>query len=68
MEYLLKCEEEPIAEKISAMEARRGHTRETRGENASLKFVFKNELVDAITIGTLKTSETDDMIERMAKV
>jgi 1-deoxyxylulose-5-phosphate synthase len=37
-------------------------------KDASLKFVLRNELVDAITIGTLKTSETDDIIERIAKV
>jgi 1-deoxyxylulose-5-phosphate synthase len=37
-------------------------------KDASLKFVFSNNLVDAITIGMLKTSEVDDTLERMSKV
>jgi predicted aldo/keto reductase-like oxidoreductase len=37
-------------------------------KDTSLKFVFNNNLVDAITIGTLKTSETDDTIARISKV
>lgn len=37
-------------------------------KDASLNYVFKNELVDAITVGMLKTSEVDDTMARMAKV
>jgi predicted aldo/keto reductase-like oxidoreductase len=37
-------------------------------KDASLKYVLRNDLVDAITIGTLKTTETDDIFERIAKV
>lgn len=36
-------------------------------KDASLKYVFSNQLVDAITIGMLKTSEIDDTMQRMAK-
>jgi predicted aldo/keto reductase-like oxidoreductase len=36
-------------------------------KDASLKYVFSNQLVDAITVGMLKTSEIDDTMERMAK-
>lgn len=36
-------------------------------KDASLKYVFSNKLVDAITIGMLKTSEIDDTMQRMAK-
>ena len=37
-------------------------------KDASLNYVFKNDLVDAITVGMLKTSEVDDTLARMAKV
>jgi aryl-alcohol dehydrogenase-like predicted oxidoreductase len=36
-------------------------------KDASLKYVFSNQLVDAITVGMLKTSEIDDTMQRMAK-
>ena len=36
-------------------------------KDASLKYVFSNQLVDAITVGMLKTSEIDDTMERMAR-
>ena len=36
--------------------------------DASLKFVFTNDLVDAITIGMLKPSEVDDTLQRMSQV
>ena len=37
-------------------------------QDASLKYVFGNDLVDAVTIGMLKTSEVDDTLQRMARV
>ncbi len=37
-------------------------------KDASLKFVFSNELVHAITVGMLKTSEVDDTLKRMSQV
>lgn len=37
-------------------------------KDASLKYVFTNGLVDAVTIGCLKPEEVDDTLERMAKV
>ena len=37
-------------------------------KDASLKFVFTNELVDAITVGTLKISEVEDTLKRMSQV
>jgi predicted aldo/keto reductase-like oxidoreductase len=37
-------------------------------KDASLKYLFTNELVDAVTIGTLKASETDDVLKRMGQV
>lgn len=37
-------------------------------KDASLNYVFKNGLVDAITVGMLKTEEVDDTLARMAKV
>ena len=37
-------------------------------KDASLKFVFQNGLVDAITVGALKPEEVDDTLDRMAKV
>jgi predicted aldo/keto reductase-like oxidoreductase len=37
-------------------------------KDASLKFVLGNNLVDAITVGMLKTSEVDDTLQRMAAV
>jgi len=36
--------------------------------DASLKFVWSNGLVDAVTIGMLSPQEIDDTIERMNKV
>ena len=36
--------------------------------DASLKFVLTNELVDAITIGMMKTSEVNDTLKRMSEV
>jgi aryl-alcohol dehydrogenase-like predicted oxidoreductase len=37
-------------------------------KDASLSYVFGNDLVDAITIGMLKQSEIDDTLQRMARV
>ncbi len=37
-------------------------------KDASLNFVFKNGLVDAITVGMLKPEEVDDTLKRMAQV
>ena len=37
-------------------------------KDASLKFVFSNKLVDAITVGMLKTSEVDDTLRRMERL
>jgi hypothetical protein len=37
-------------------------------KDASLKYVFENELVDAITVGMMKPTEVDDTIKRMNKV
>ena len=37
-------------------------------KDASLKFVWSNGLVDAVTIGMLSPQEIDDTIERMNKV
>lgn len=37
-------------------------------KDASLKYVFTNKLVDAITVGMLKPEEVDDTIKRMAAV
>lgn len=34
-------------------------------KDASLKYVFENELVDAITVGMMRPSEVDDTIKRM---
>ena len=36
--------------------------------DASLKYVFTNGLVDAITVGMLKPAEVDDTLERMSQV
>ena len=36
-------------------------------KDASLRFVFENELVDAITVGMLSTEQIDDTIARMNK-
>ena len=36
-------------------------------KDASLKFVFQNGLVDAITVGALKPEEVDDTLDRMEK-
>ena len=37
-------------------------------KDASLKFVFTNDLVNAITIGTMNPAEVDDTLMRMSKV
>jgi aryl-alcohol dehydrogenase-like predicted oxidoreductase len=37
-------------------------------KNASLKYVFTNGLVDAITVGMLTTDEVDDTLKRMSQV
>jgi aryl-alcohol dehydrogenase-like predicted oxidoreductase len=37
-------------------------------KDASLKFVFANNLVDAITVGMLNPGEVDDTVKRMAAV
>jgi predicted aldo/keto reductase-like oxidoreductase len=37
-------------------------------KDASLSYVFGNELVDAVTIGMLKQSEIDDTLQRMARI
>jgi predicted aldo/keto reductase-like oxidoreductase len=37
-------------------------------KDASLKYVFSNALVDAITVGMLKPEEVDDTLKRMARV
>jgi predicted aldo/keto reductase-like oxidoreductase len=37
-------------------------------KDASLSYVFGNDLVDAVTIGMLKQSEVDDTLQRMAHV
>ncbi len=34
----------------------------------SLKFVFTNELVDAITVGMLNPAEVDDTLQHMAQL
>lgn len=45
-----------------------GKLRQPEEKDASLNYVFKNNLVDAITVGMLKTDEVDDTMARMAKV
>lgn len=37
-------------------------------KDASLKYVFDNQLVDAITVGMLKPEQVDDTLERMSRV
>jgi 1-deoxyxylulose-5-phosphate synthase len=37
-------------------------------KDASLKYVFTNALVDAITVGMLKPEEVDDTLQRMSQV
>jgi len=37
-------------------------------KDASLAYVFRNDLVDAITIGMLKVEEVDDTLKRMRQV
>jgi predicted aldo/keto reductase-like oxidoreductase len=37
-------------------------------KDASLNYVFQNQLVDAITIGMRQTEEVDDTLERMSQV
>jgi len=36
-------------------------------KDASLKYVFQNQLVDAVTIGMMKPKEVDDTIQRVTK-
>jgi aryl-alcohol dehydrogenase-like predicted oxidoreductase len=36
-------------------------------KDTSLKYVFSNQLVDAITVGMLKTDEVDDTLKRMER-
>jgi predicted aldo/keto reductase-like oxidoreductase len=36
-------------------------------KDASLKFVFENDLVDAVTIGMCSPTEVDDTMDRMAR-
>jgi predicted aldo/keto reductase-like oxidoreductase len=36
-------------------------------KDASLKYVFQNDLVDAITVGALTPEEVDDTLDRMGK-
>jgi hypothetical protein len=36
-------------------------------KDASLKYVFQNQLVDAVTIGMLYPKEVDDTIQRVTK-
>ncbi len=45
-----------------------GKLRQPEEKDQSLNFVFKNDLVDAITVGMLSTEEVDDTLARMAKV
>jgi aryl-alcohol dehydrogenase-like predicted oxidoreductase len=45
-----------------------GKLKQAEEKDASLNYVFKNDLVDAITVGMLKTEEVDDTLARMAKV
>jgi predicted aldo/keto reductase-like oxidoreductase len=37
-------------------------------KDASLNYVFKQDLVDAITVGMLKPEEVDDTLKRMSQV
>lgn len=37
-------------------------------KDASLKYVFTNDLVDAITVGMMKPAEVDDTLKRMSQV
>ncbi len=37
-------------------------------KNESLKYVFTNKLVDAVTIGMLNPEEVDDTLQHMANV
>jgi aryl-alcohol dehydrogenase-like predicted oxidoreductase len=37
-------------------------------KDTSLKFVFSNGLVDAVTVGMLKTEEVDDTLQRMGRI
>jgi len=41
---------------------------EPEQKNESLKFVFSNELVDAVTIGMMNPTEVDDTLQHMANV
>jgi len=41
---------------------------EPEEKDASLKYVFGNDLVDAVTIGMLSTDQVDDTLQRMARV
>ncbi len=37
-------------------------------KDASLRYVFNNNLVDAITVGMLSIQQVDDTMERMSRV
>jgi hypothetical protein len=37
-------------------------------KDASLSYVFGNDLMDAITVGMLSTTQVDDTLQRMAHV
>lgn len=45
-----------------------GKLTEPEQKDTSLKFVFENGLVDAITIGMMNPQEVDDTLQRMARV
>jgi len=44
-----------------------GKLTQPRQKDASLKFVFDNKLVDAITVGMLSPTQVDDTIRRINK-
>ena len=45
-----------------------GKLTEPEQKDTSLKFVFENGLVDAITIGMMDPQQVDDTLQRMARV
>jgi hypothetical protein len=40
---------------------------EPEQKDASLKYVFQNQLVDAITVGMMAPKEVDDTLQRVTK-
>ena len=44
-----------------------GKLTQSAQKDASLKFVFENELVDAITVGMMNSGQVDDTIKRANK-